>query len=208
MLTFLYSIPPVLYIKSGETVTFECVDASNGQIKAESTIEAISSIIFSHLDQVNGPVYVDGAAPGDTLQVDVLSIDIADWGWTGVIPGFGLLSDEFREPALKIWKLDQAAGFAYFDKEKGIKIPIYPFAGEMGVAPGKPGAFSTIPPYNTGGNIDTRHIGVGGTLFLPVEVDGALFSIGVSRSQCTVSALANDQHALPLGWSCCTRRRR
>ncbi|KAF9467046.1 hypothetical protein BDZ94DRAFT_50430 [Collybia nuda] len=172
------SIAPVLRIKSGETVTFDCLDASNGQIKQDSTIAAIQSIVFAHLDQVNGPVYVEGAEPGDTLQIDVLEIDTADWGWTGLIPGFGLLTDEFPEPALKIWKLDKAAGFAYFDDAKRIKIPLRPFAGEMGVAPGEPGAFSTIPPYSTGGNIDTKHVGVGGTLFLPIEVDGALFSIG------------------------------
>jgi len=121
---------------------------------------------------------VEGATPGDTLQVDVLSVDTADWGWTGLIPGFGLLHDEFPEPALKIWKLDKEKGFAWFDEKKGIKIPLRPFAGEMGVAPGKNGAFSTIPPYKTGGNIDTKHLSVGSTLYLPIEVAGGLFSIG------------------------------
>ena len=71
-------------------------------------------------------------------------------------------------------------GYAWFDEEKGIKVPLRPFAGEMGVAPGKDGAHSTIPPYATGGNVDTRHLSAGSTLFLPVEVEGALFSIGVS----------------------------
>lgn len=168
-------------IQSGETVMFDCLDASNGQITPESTAATVASMIIAQVDQVNGPVYVDGAVAGDTLQVDVLSIDIADWGWTGISPGFGLLCDEFPDPALKIWELDQASGFAYFDEQKQIKIPLRPFPGEMGVAPARPGAFSTIPPYNTGGNIDTRHVGVGATIFLPVEVDGALFSIGVSH---------------------------
>lgn len=67
-------------------------------------------------------------------------------------------------------------------KDAGSTIPkpikLRPFAGEMGVAPGKAGAFSTIPPYHTGGNIDTKHLTVGSTLYLPIEVDGALFSIG------------------------------
>lgn len=174
------SIPAVIYVESGDTVTFDCLDASNGQITPESTVATIRTLVFSQLDQVNGPVYVAGAAPGDTLQVDVLSVETADWGWTALIPGFGLLADEFSEPALKLWKLDKAGGFAWFDEERGIKIPLRPFAGEMGVAPGKNGAFSTIPPYNTGGNIDTKHLTSGSTLYLPVEVDGALFSIGVS----------------------------
>lgn len=111
-----------------------------------------------------------------------MRIDNPEWGWTALIPGFGLLADEYPEPALKIWKLESSAegGYAWFDKEKGIKVPLRPFAGEMGVAQKKKGAFSTIPPYHTGGNIDTKHITVGSTLFLPIEVEGALFSIGVS----------------------------
>ncbi|KAJ6550887.1 Formamidase [Mycena vulgaris] len=172
------SIEPVIRIQSGETVTFDCLDASNGQITPDSTVADINSLVFSQLDQVNGPVFVEGAAVGDTLQVDVLSVAPAPWGWTACIPGFGLLTDEFPEPALKIWELDTENGVTYFDAEKTIKIPLRPFAGEMGVAPGKKGAFSTIPPYATGGNIDTKHLSAGATLFLPVEVEGALFSIG------------------------------
>ncbi|KAF5368101.1 hypothetical protein D9758_004383 [Tetrapyrgos nigripes] len=172
------SIEPVLRVKSGETVTFDCLDASNGQVTADSRVEAISSMVFSQLDQVNGPIYVEDAKAGDTLKIEVLSIETADWGWTALIPGFGLLHDEYTEPALKIWKLNKEEGYAWFDEEKGIKIPLKPFAGEMGVAPGKNGAFSTIPPYNTGGNVDTKHLRVGSTFYLPIEVDGALFSMG------------------------------
>jgi len=172
------SIPPVIKVQSGDTVSFSCLDASNGQITKESTAATISSLVFSQLDQVSGPVYVEGASSGDTLQVDVISVDTGDWGWTGLIPGFGLLHDEFPEPALKIWKLNKQEGYAWFDEERSIKIPLRPFAGEMGVAPGKKGAFSTIPPYNTGGNLDTRQLNAGSTLFLPIEVEGALFSIG------------------------------
>jgi acetamidase/formamidase len=146
-------------------------------VTAESTVVTLGTINFAALDQVNGPVFVAGAQPGDTLQVDVLRIENPEWGWTALFPGFGLLADEFPEPALKIWKLEQE-GFAWFDEKKGIKVPLRPFAGEMGVVQKKKGAFSTIPPYHTGGNIDTKHITVGSTLFLPVEVEGALFSIG------------------------------
>ncbi|KAH7907598.1 hypothetical protein BJ138DRAFT_1014228 [Hygrophoropsis aurantiaca] len=172
------SIPPVIQIQSGEQVTFDCLDASNGQLTPESTAPSIGTLDLSLCDQVNGPVYVKGANVGDTLQVDVLSIENADWGWTALIPGFGLLADEYPEPALKIWKLNHEEGFAWFKEAKGMKVPLRPFAGEMGVAPGKKGSYSTIPPYPTGGNIDTRHVTVGSTLYLPIEVDGALFSIG------------------------------
>ncbi|KXN83172.1 Acetamidase [Leucoagaricus sp. SymC.cos] len=177
------SIEPVLWIQSGETVTFDCLDASNGQILPSSNSATIGTLVFSQLDQVCGPIYVEGALPGDTLQVDVIKLETADWGWTGIIPGFGLLADEFVKPDLKIWKLVRSNtgddyGYAWFDEAKGIKIPLKPFMGEMGVARGVEGQFSTIPPYNTGGNLDTKYLYTGSQLFLPIETEGALFSIG------------------------------
>ncbi|KIJ19586.1 formamidase [Paxillus involutus ATCC 200175] len=123
------------------------------------------------------PCLRKGAQPGDTLQIDVLKVQTGEWGWTALIPGFGLLTDEFPEPALKIWDLPRL--YAYLNREKGIRVLLRPFAGEMGVARSAPGAWSTIPPYVTGGNLDTKHLMEGSTLYLPVEVEGALFSIGV-----------------------------
>ena len=116
------SIPPVIRIKSGDTVQFDCLDASNGQISESSESSSLNTLIFSALDQVNGPVYVENALPGDTLQVDILEITHAEWGWTGILNGFGLLADEFPNVTLKIWDLRED-GFAWFDKEKGIKKP-------------------------------------------------------------------------------------
>ncbi|KAJ7149784.1 hypothetical protein C8R43DRAFT_1192257 [Mycena crocata] len=188
-----HRIKPVLRVNSGETVTFDCLDASNGQITRDSTVDVINSLVFTQLDQVNGPVFVEGAVPGDTLQIDVLGVVTASWGWTACIPGFGLLADEFPEPALKIWDLDTQNGVTYFDQEKKIRIPLKPFAGEMGVARGEKGAFSTIPPYATGGNLDTKHLTAGATLYLPVEVDGALFSIGDGHA---VQGEGGDQFGL------------
>ncbi|KAF8196978.1 hypothetical protein BJ912DRAFT_1080031 [Pholiota molesta] len=141
------SIPPVIKIQSGEEVSFSCLDGSNGQITKESTAVALTSLDFSQVDQV----------------MEVLSVEPAEWGWTGLIPGFGLLSDEFPEPALKIWTLDRDAGFTWFDEERGSRFP---------------GRVLDYPPYHTGGNLDTRQLTVGSTLYLPVEVEGALFSIG------------------------------
>ncbi|KAI0690375.1 Formamidase [Cytidiella melzeri] len=171
------SIPPVIRVKSGESVHFDCLDASNGQVTATSSATSLNTINLSQVDQVNGPVYVELALPGDTLQVEVLEISTAEWGWTGIMKGFGLLADEFPNVALKIWDLREG-GYAWFNKEKGIKIPLRPFAGEMGVAPAEKGPHSTIPPYKTGGNIDTKHVTKGTTLYLPVAVEGALFSMG------------------------------
>jgi acetamidase/formamidase len=171
------SIAPIATIDSGETVSFDALDASCGQITAESTVETIRNLDFSRVDQVNGPIYVEGAAPGDTLEVEFLDLQPADWGWTAIIPGFGLLADEFPEPALKIWHLEGGAdGWAEF--APGIRLPLAPFCGEIGLAPGAPGAFSTIPPYRHGGNMDTKHLTKGARLYLPVEAPGALFSLG------------------------------
>lgn len=168
------SIAPVLRIASGDTVQIDAVEASGGQLGPHSTVQDIATLDFAACDPVQGPVYVEGAEPGDTLQIEVLELQTADWGWTAIIPGFGLLADEFPEPALKIWELRD--GYAQFDP--GIRIPLEPFCGEIGVAPGEPGAFSTIPPSLNGGNIDTKHLAVGSTVYLPVLAPGALFSVG------------------------------
>jgi len=172
-----HSIAPIATIQSGEVVSFDLLDASCGQIVHDSTVDAISALDFSQVDQVNGPIYVEGAAAGDTLEVEFLDLQPADWGWTAIIPGFGLLADEFPEPALKIWHLEGGAdGWAEF--APGIRVPLAPFCGEVGLAPGKPGALSTIPPYRHGGNMDTKHLTKGARLYLPVEAAGALYSMG------------------------------
>ena len=172
-----HSIPPIATVQSGETVNFDLLDASCGQIVESSTVEAIRTLDFSQVDQVNGPIYVEGAEPGDTLEVEFLDYQPAGWGWTAVIPGFGLLADEFPEPALKIWRLEGGAeGVAEF--APGIRVPLAPFCGEIGLAPAADGPHSTIPPYRHGGNMDTKHLTKGTRLFLPVEVPGALYSMG------------------------------
>ncbi|HEX9038004.1 MAG TPA: acetamidase/formamidase family protein [Ktedonobacterales bacterium] len=173
-LTWDHSIAPIARIPSGGVVQFDLLDAACGQIGPDSTIEAIRTLDFARVDQVNGPIYVEGAEPGDTLEVELLELEAADWGWTAIIPGFGLLADEFPAPALKIWTL--ADGWGEF--APSIRVPLDPFCGEIGLAPGEAGPHSTIPPYRHGGNMDTRHLTQGATLYLPVEAPGALYSMG------------------------------
>lgn len=168
------SITPIARIPSGGVIEFDMLDSAGGQIQADSTREAIRTLDFSRVDQVNGPIYVEGAEPGDTLQIELLDLQPAGWGWTAIIPGFGLLADEFPEPALKIWTL--ADGWGEF--APGVRIPLDPFCGEIGLAPAEAGAYSTIPPSRRGGNMDTKHLTAGARLFLPVEVAGALYSMG------------------------------
>jgi len=174
--------PPLLTVAPGETVEFEIRDASGGQITERSGIEAVSGMDFGLVNPVTGPVAIDGAAPGDALTVTLLSLTPsttagAGWGWTANIPGFGLLADQFPEPALHLWKYrPDLAVPAVFGP--GGKVPLRPFTGTIGVAPAEPGLHSIVPPRRVGGNMDIRDVAAGTVLHLPIEVAGALFSVG------------------------------
>jgi len=115
------------------------------------------------------------------LKIKILDLETAAYGWTAIFPGsmgFGLLADEFPDPCLKIWDLETFRKDGYTVFKQGIHVPIKPFLGVVGVAREEKGQWSTIPPYETGGNIDCKYITVGSTLYLPVKVEGALFSCG------------------------------
>jgi acetamidase/formamidase len=172
-----HSFAPVVRIAPGESLEFDVSDASSGQLRATSTRDDVSRLDFSKVNPVAGPVFVDGAEPGDVLQVTLLSFVPSGWGWTANIPGFGLLADEFKEPALHIWRYD-ATHLAPALFGRWGKVPLKPFAGTIGVAPAEPGLHSIVPPRRVGGNMDVRDIALGTELFLPVEVPGALFSVG------------------------------
>jgi acetamidase/formamidase len=126
-------------------------------------------------------VYVEGAEPGDVLAVELLELEPADWGWMGVIPGFGLLSEDFGETtAFRTFPLNTTEG--YVDFADGIRIQLAPFAGVMGVAPDTDEMLNTIPPRANGGNLDDPNLTAGTTVYFPVFVPGALFSIGDTHS--------------------------
>ncbi|MDQ0257357.1 acetamidase/formamidase [Evansella vedderi] len=169
------SLEPVLSIAPGKSVYFEVVDSSGGQLSPKSTTKDVPKLDFSNVNPVTGPVYIEGAKPGDTLEVEIESFGMQSWGWTAIIPGFGLLNDYFADPYLKIWDLknNQSAEFLH-----GIEIPTNPFPGTIGVALPEPGQHSVVPPRKNGGNMDIRHLTKGTKLYLPVWVDGALFSVG------------------------------
>jgi acetamidase/formamidase len=170
------SIEPVLEVESGETVELEVTDASGGQLDRDSEVADVAALDFTRVNPVTGPVFVKGAAPGDVLEVEIRSLRPRDWGWTAIIPGFGLLADEFPEPWLAISEVDATAGrVAFLD---GIALPFEPFPGTIGVAPAEPGEHSIVPPSRWGGNLDIKHLRTGTRLLLPVGVEGALFSVG------------------------------
>ena len=126
---------------------------------------------------MTGPVFIDGAAPGDALKVTIEEFKPSGFGWTANIPGFGLLADQFPDPALHIWSYDKVAMSPAAFSPKG-KVPLKPFAGTIGVALAEPGLHSVVPPRQVGGNMDIRDLSAGTVLYLPVEVAGALFSVG------------------------------
>jgi len=167
---------PCLKIAPGETVQFETVDASSGQLSRTSTAVDVAKLDLARVNPVTGPVWIDGAAPGDALKITVLSFRPSGWGWTGNIPGFGLLTDQFPNAHLHHWNYDPGLAPAMYGP--GGRVPLRPLTGTIGVAPAAPGLHSIIPPRNVGGNMDARDIGEGAELYLPVEVDGALFSVG------------------------------
>jgi acetamidase/formamidase len=167
---------PRLKIAPGETVQFEIVDASSGQLNRESIDADLEKLDLARVNPVTGPVYVDGARPGDALKIKVLSFRPSGWGWTGNIPGFGLLTDQFPKAKLHHWNYDPGLAPAMYGP--GGRVPLKPMCGTIGVAPAEPGLHSIIPPRNVGGNMDVRDIAEGVELYLPVEVDGALFSVG------------------------------
>jgi acetamidase/formamidase len=169
--------PPVLTVAPGETIEFHPHDAANGQITVDSSAADIMTLDFDQVNPVVGPVVIDGAEPGDALKVTLLDFTPSGFGWTANIPGFGLLADQFPDPHLHIWKYD-ADAIAPALYGPGGRVPLKPMCGTIGVAPAESGAHSIIPPRRVGGNMDIRDIALGTELYLPVEVAGALFSLG------------------------------
>lgn len=172
------SHPARLRIQSGDTVVFETLEASAGQVLPDSPSEVLRSLDFAYIHPLTGPVFIEDAEPGDSLEVEIVSIQHKGWGWNGVIPGFGLLPDDFSEPYLHHYRLSET--FCEFRPD--ILIPYEPFCGVMGVAPRESGRLATIPPRENGGNIDIRHLTPGSKVFFPVLVPGALFSCGDCHS--------------------------
>ena len=171
------SIPPVQTVAPGASLRFECLDSSGGQFTPDSVTADVPNLAFDKINPVTGPIRVEGAEPGDVLKVQIDAFVPSGFGWTANIPGFGLLADQFKDPHLKVWSYDAdtLAPALFSDLAK---VPLKPFAGTIGLAPAEPGHHSVVPPRRMGGNPDIRDLAAGTTLYLPVEVEGALFSIG------------------------------
>jgi acetamidase/formamidase len=171
------SLKPVLTVAPGDVIDLETIDSSGGQITPAWTVADMGKLDFAKVNPTTGPIYIDGAEPGDAVKVTLVSYRPSGWGWTANIPGFGLLADQFKDPALHIWKYD-AASLAPAMFGSLASVPLKPFAGTIGLAPAEKGLHSVVPPRRMGGNMDIRDMAAGTELYLPVEVRGALFSLG------------------------------
>jgi acetamidase/formamidase len=204
-------LAPTLEIQSGDVVHFDSLMAGDGQV-VEGGSFADCSIDFDTVYNLCGPVAVAGANPGDTLEIEILEMKPGDWGWCAFLPGMGLLAEDFPDGYYRSFDLRNGTTAKLTD---GVEIPITPFFGTMGNCPDKPGQHVPFPPHEGGGNMDTRHLMAGTTLYLPVLLPGAKFSIGdphamqgdgevcVAALECPMTASLRftlHRHSIPAPW--------
>ena len=163
--------PPALRVAPGTTVVFETLDALDGQIQSDE--DPATRVDLGHVNAATGPVYLEGARPGDTLVAEILDIQVADWGAALVIPGFGFLQDTIPGPYTKVFRVASDGSVPYGTR---LRLPLKPMVGTIGVAPAEP--ITTLSSGPHGGNLDTTDIRPGCKVYLPVFVEGALFGVG------------------------------
>lgn len=162
---------PVVRVDPGTIIVFETLDALDDQIHSDS--DSANKVDLSHVNAATGPVYINGAKPGDTLVAEIIEITPWDWGAALIIPGFGSLQKTIPGPYTKVFHFEQDGSIRF---SKSIKLPLQPMIGTIGVAPLE--AITTLSSGIHGGNLDTTDIGAGSKVYLPVLVDGALFGVG------------------------------
>src|ERR1700719_573909 len=177
---------PVARVKPGDIIETNTLDAFGNVLKKPGDKQSL----VKGDNPLTGPFYVEGAQPGDTLAVKILDLQVdGNQGVGAFAPGFGALNETIYTPMLhpplpeKIWfypidHADQTATFQALDSNYKVKIPLHPFLGCIGVAPSGGEARSSIVPAEFGGNMDASEVSVGNTLYLPVNVSGALFYFG------------------------------
>lgn len=173
--TVIYSFssknPAVMRAHPGETVVFETMDCFAGQIRGEG--DKFESVSWDMINPATGPLWVEGAEPGDTLAVEIRNIEISHPGIMTAVPNMGAAGDRVRESLTMMVPIRN--GLAHF--RNGIILEARPMIGVIGTAP-KEGSVSTGTPGPHGGNMDTKVIARGSTVYLPVYVSGAMLAIG------------------------------
>src|SRR5262245_37419026 len=184
------STPPVLRIKPGDTVEIQTLITSSptrleaAGVPPAQVEQSLRDIYKEVTDKgpgghiLTGPIYIEGAEPGDVLEVRIQSIKLAiPYAYTAFRPGAGFLTEDFKTPNIKIIPLDEKRMIGHF--ADGIEIPLHPFFGSMGVAPPEAsGRISSGPPGIHAGNLDNKELVAGTTLYIPIHVRGGLFQVG------------------------------
>lgn len=166
--------PPRAWAAPGDAVELVLADCFAGQLGPEATAADVAALDLTAANPLSGPIAVEGVAPGDVVAVEIVELQVATTGWTAMIPGFGLLSDDFPDPHVIV----STIGADRVEFGDLALLPRRPFLGTIGLAPAGSGTHSVIPPRRVGGNLDWRDVGPGATLLLPAEVPDALLSAG------------------------------
>jgi acetamidase/formamidase len=167
-------LPALAQLSSGETCTLVLADCFGGQLGPDAGPAEVAALDLALANPLTGPVEVRDAEPGDAIAIEILTIDPGPVGWTTLLPGFGLLADDFPAPYAIVSRIDGSG----VDFGGLARLPRRPFLGTVGLAPAAPGPHSVIPPRRVGGNLDCRDVVAGATLVLPVEVSGGWLSAG------------------------------
>lgn len=163
---------PVATVKPGETVLFHTLDCFSNTLVTEQDL--FSAVPWERINPATGPLYIDGARTGDTLKVEILDIEVNDSAVTAVVPGFGVLGDGLQGEVTRIVAVRD--GMVHFSEK--VAVPARPMIGVIGTAPAGNADVPTGTPGTHGGNMDCKEIVRGTTLYLPVNVDGALLALG------------------------------
>jgi amidase len=164
-------LEPVATIRSGETVDFVCQDSCGGQIQSER--DTLDRLQMDRVNGATGPVGIEGAQPGDSVRIRIREITVAATGFQSIVSSHGVLGDEVREPRTKMIPIRD--GQALFSR--GIRLPVRPHVGTIGVAPTSK-EWTTFYPGDHGGNLDTKEITKGSSVYLPVFQPGAQLAMG------------------------------
>jgi acetamidase/formamidase len=180
---------PVMRIRPGDILDLYTEDAFGGNIRTTDDI-ASRSITYPFVNPQTGPFFVEGAEPGDTLAIHLIEVQPArDWAVSTTVPLFGALTSTKFTPTLQpalpektwVYAVDRTAGtvtYRALDSDYSVQLPLEPFLGTVGVAPAAGEARNVLVPEAFGGNMDTPEARAGTTIYLGVNVEGALFSVG------------------------------
>jgi acetamidase/formamidase len=165
---------PALAVADGDAVRFSVQEALSGQFDALRTGDAVPELDWDAVYPMAGPIVVEGAEPGDVLEIEVVDVTPVDWGWTAVVPGLGLLAEDFPDSHFHRWEL---TGGPTADFLGVAAVPVRPFLGVIGVCPDVAEPAPVLPPGHFGGNLDCRDLVAGARLYLPVQVPGARLAL-------------------------------